>query len=315
MISTFKEKLLTWLSKDHLTGLRASWPAQFQLKERVVRLADTRKSKGMRPSAYGITLLSVVLLLGAGVIYSQSVESIKNISHQVDARISFDHGLDSGDIYSTSFKEALDILYDQDPSIPTSWPLGDLGWPTFHYGPSIHPFTGQLYFHKGFDIAARRGSPVYPMGAGVVEAAEYHRSYGNLITIDHGNGFQSRYAQLDRMHVSPGERVEKGDHIGDLGNTGLSTGPHLHLELRYQIPSTSEEIEYQYVDPTFFLRPMEEPYNYQDRGYESAEEMIREYNNFSGMEALRSEEDGLDPEQNWQRMETRRLIDREQRGL
>jgi hypothetical protein len=64
MISSIKEKFLTWLSHHNAPGLRASWPDQPQLKERVVRLADTRKSKGIRPSAYGITLLSVVLLLG-----------------------------------------------------------------------------------------------------------------------------------------------------------------------------------------------------------------------------------------------------------
>jgi murein DD-endopeptidase MepM/ murein hydrolase activator NlpD len=129
--------------------------------------------------------------------------------------------------------------------IPTLWPLKNgQGWPTFYFGPAIHPFTGQWYMHKGFDIAARRGTPVVATANGKVISAEYHRSYGNLVTIQHKYGFQTRYAHMDRMYVTKGANISQGDTIGSLGNTGLSTGPHLHYEVY---------IGTQLVDPAKYL--------------------------------------------------------------
>jgi murein DD-endopeptidase MepM/ murein hydrolase activator NlpD len=129
--------------------------------------------------------------------------------------------------------------------IPTLWPLKNgQGWPTFYFGPAIHPFTGQWYMHRGFDIAARRGTPVVATANGKVISAEYHRSYGNLVTIQHKYGFQTRYAHMDRMYVTKGANISQGDTIGSLGNTGLSTGPHLHYEVY---------IGTQLVDPAKYL--------------------------------------------------------------
>lgn len=90
--------------------------------------------------------------------------------------------------------------------------------------------------HPAIDIAGRTGSPVRAADGGYVSTAGggWNGGYGNHVIIDHGNGFATLYAHLNTIFVSPGENVEAGQQIGTLGNTGNSTGPHLHFEIRYQ---------------------------------------------------------------------------------
>lgn len=85
--------------------------------------------------------------------------------------------------------------------------------------------------HRGLDIAARTGTPIKAADGGTVSFAGWQGSYGYMVEIDHGNGYKTRYAHCSKIHVSKGKKVAKGDHIANVGNTGRSTGSHLHLEV------------------------------------------------------------------------------------
>ena len=100
------------------------------------------------------------------------------------------------------------------------------------FGWRIDPITGASAMHEGIDFAADIGTPVVAAAGGVVVSAEKHPQYGNLIEIDHGNDFTTRYAHLSKMTVKDGQVVKRGQQIGFSGNTGRSTGPHLHFEVR-----------------------------------------------------------------------------------
>ena len=100
------------------------------------------------------------------------------------------------------------------------------------YGMRTHPVLGGLRGHKGIDMAAPTGTPIYATADGLVSKAEYYSSYGNFIAIGHGGELETRYAHLSRIAVASGQRVRKGDLIGYVGSTGRSTGPHLHYEVR-----------------------------------------------------------------------------------
>lgn len=106
------------------------------------------------------------------------------------------------------------------------------GWITSRFGYRISPFSGKSALHAGLDIAAAPGSPVYAPADGVVVFASYDESYGKLISIDYGYGVTTRFAHLSQIYVQVGQRVNKWDVVGAVGNTGRSTGPHLHYEVR-----------------------------------------------------------------------------------
>ena len=106
------------------------------------------------------------------------------------------------------------------------------GWITSRFGYRVSPFSGKTVLHAGLDIAAAPGSPVYAPADGVVVFASYDESYGKLITIDYGYGVITRFGHLSQIYVQAGQRVNKWDVVGAVGNTGRSTGPHLHYEVR-----------------------------------------------------------------------------------
>lgn len=106
------------------------------------------------------------------------------------------------------------------------------GWLTSRFGYRMNPFTGKPAMHAGVDIAAAPGSPVYAPAEGIVIFAGYDDSYGKLVSIDHGYGVTTRYGHNSQIYVHVGQRVSKWDVIAAVGNTGRSTGPHLHYEVR-----------------------------------------------------------------------------------
>ncbi|TVR70921.1 MAG: M23 family metallopeptidase [Spirochaetaceae bacterium] len=116
--------------------------------------------------------------------------------------------------------------------VPHFWPVANgLGVVTMEYGPNIHPFTGQWYLHKGFDIAGPPGLPLVSAADGVVVDSSFDPGYGNNIIIRHRYGFHTRYAHLHQVFVREGQRVSQGERIGTLGSSGFSSGPHLHFEV------------------------------------------------------------------------------------
>ncbi len=100
------------------------------------------------------------------------------------------------------------------------------------FGVRRDPFTGRRARHRGLDIAARIGTPVRAPADGVVVSTERDRGYGKMVRISHGFGYVTVFGHLHRILVRPGQRVRRGDIIGEVGNTGRSTGPHLHYEVR-----------------------------------------------------------------------------------
>ena len=113
-------------------------------------------------------------------------------------------------------------------------PLGKpcRGYISSYYGYRRDPFTGRRAFHSGIDIVGRYGAPVRATADGVVWRVGYTRGLGRYVKIKHKHGFMTVYGHLRKFVVKRGERVKKGDIIGYLGNTGRSTGPHLHYEVR-----------------------------------------------------------------------------------
>jgi len=109
------------------------------------------------------------------------------------------------------------------------------------FGPLIDPKFGTQTMHKGVDIGARPGQTVRAIGSGSVAYADWFRGYGNLIIIDHNNGYYSLYAHLDRMDKSAGDDVKKGQALGTVGDTGSLKGPFLYFELRYHTQAVDPE--------------------------------------------------------------------------
>ena len=110
-------------------------------------------------------------------------------------------------------------------------------WPTAGavssgYGNRLHPILGVYRLHQGVDLGTVRGQPVHAARAGVVITAGPWGGYGNAVVIEHGDGLSSLYAHLSEVSVRPGNFVSALDRIGSLGSSGLSTGPHLHFEIR-----------------------------------------------------------------------------------
>jgi len=103
---------------------------------------------------------------------------------------------------------------------------------TSPFGPRVHPITGQLARHDGLDIAAPEGAPVKAAAAGLVSFAGERGGYGNLVVLTHADGKRTYYGHLSSMSVTAGQKVNEGQTIGAVGNTGRSTGPHLHFEVR-----------------------------------------------------------------------------------
>ena len=116
------------------------------------------------------------------------------------------------------------------PSMPPSME----GWHSSNFGWRIDPFTGKNAMHEGVDFVVPEGSPILASADGVVVYSDYHPQYGNMIELDHGNDFVTRYAHASRLLVKVGQIVRRGQEIAKVGNTGRSTGNHLHFEVRYK---------------------------------------------------------------------------------
>ncbi|WP_462279667.1 peptidoglycan DD-metalloendopeptidase family protein [Salinivirga cyanobacteriivorans] len=122
-----------------------------------------------------------------------------------------------------------------------------------YYGTRLHPIYKRWKMHHGIDYAAQIGSPVYSTGKGIVKAAYYASGYGKVVKVDHGFGYLSIYAHLDKYIVKKGDTISRGQLVGYVGNTGSSTGPHLHYEIRKNN---------QTQNPLYFYMDDLEPYEY-----------------------------------------------------
>lgn len=157
-------------------------------------------------------------------------------------------------LQSRSFDEIVELTKTQSDMvthIPAIQPIKarDMRSLASGYGLRIDPIYNVTKFHEGMDFSAPTGTEVFATGDGVVVSARYEKGYGNMITIDHGYGYRTRYAHLSKILAFTGRRVHRGEKIGLVGSTGKSTGPHLHYEVwlngRVQNPAN-----YYYLDLT-----------------------------------------------------------------
>jgi murein DD-endopeptidase MepM/ murein hydrolase activator NlpD len=117
--------------------------------------------------------------------------------------------------------------------VPTEAPVKDASLGS-GFGWRIDPFTGHSALHSGLDFPAEVGTPIFAAAGGVVVAQELHPQYGNMLEVDHGNALLTRYAHTSRILVKKGDLVKRGQKIAEVGNSGRSTGPHLHFEVLLQ---------------------------------------------------------------------------------
>jgi len=149
-----------------------------------------------------------------------------------DFEVRYANTLTAGDSIAALLRS---LQRDQLPALTTFGTLLDPvegGQVVSHYGLRIHPILGVERMHKGLDIDGATGAPVRASADGVVVFAEERGGYGLTVLIDHGNQLATLYAHLSSFAVRPGDPVRRGDVIGAVGSTGLSTGPHLHWEVR-----------------------------------------------------------------------------------
>ena len=117
--------------------------------------------------------------------------------------------------------------------VPTQTPVANANLGSV-FGWRIDPITGASALHTGLDFPAAPGTPISAAAGGVVVTQEHQSEYGNIVEIDHGNDLISRYAHVSKVHVKKGDLIKRGQKIAEVGNTGRSTGPHLHFEVLVQ---------------------------------------------------------------------------------
>lgn len=116
-------------------------------------------------------------------------------------------------------------------SVPSLQPVEGMSLSS-DFGTRSDPFTGRRKQHAGIDIPKPAGTPIYATADGFAARAQWVSGYGNMVQLEHGGGFQTRYGHMSSIAIAPGQRVRKGQVIGYVGSTGRSTGNHLHYEVR-----------------------------------------------------------------------------------
>jgi murein DD-endopeptidase MepM/ murein hydrolase activator NlpD len=152
-----------------------------------------------------------------------SADALSTALASLDETIAF-----NGDVFTLIESRLMEARL-QSLMIPSSRPVdGPVG---SSFGFRIDPFNGRQSLHTGLDFPAPVGTPVLAAAGGVVLAIEQHPEYGQLLSLDHGNGLVTRYAHLSRVLVAPGDLVRREQEVAEVGSTGRSTGPHLHFEV------------------------------------------------------------------------------------
>ena len=207
-------------------GERLSTVAGIKPSEIAGTTAAAAESRVKTPLAAAATGGKGGPLIAAGA-YRMSAEEI---GHEVDrllSRVEFQAD------YLSVVESALMDKRVAHNRLPTVLPVNAL-WNASAFGWRTDPFTQQRAMHEGVDFSAEVGTPIFASASGVVIAAENHPEYGNLLEIDHGNDYTTRYAHASALNVQLGQLVKRGQNIAKVGSTGRSTGPHLHFEVRYK---------------------------------------------------------------------------------
>jgi murein DD-endopeptidase MepM/ murein hydrolase activator NlpD len=226
----------TNLDRDELNRLQVENSAQRdELHRLVVKLEDLRKemvvlaqndakvrvmAKLSRPKADSLTGIGGPGSEGVSEEFSAIQQRIDAVRRQID-------------LQRESQEEIQGFLNDQ-RSLLAAKPSGRpvKGWTTSGFGMRRDPFSGKRKMHEGYDIAARTGTPVIATADGIVSQSKTMPGYGKMVVIDHGYGYRTYYGHNSKNYVKVGQRVKRGDKIAAVGNTGRSTGSHVHYEIR-----------------------------------------------------------------------------------
>jgi murein DD-endopeptidase MepM/ murein hydrolase activator NlpD len=154
-------------------------------------------------------------------------------------------------IQSKSFDEVFEMAKKKEEMLAALPAIQPVQTERIHgYGNRMHPILKYVKFHAGMDFTAPRGTPIYATGNGkVIQADRKMSGYGNLVKIDHGYNYVTFYAHMSKINCKVGQKVKRGDVIGYVGNTGLSSGPHCHYEVRKN-GNPINPINYYYNDLT-----------------------------------------------------------------
>jgi murein DD-endopeptidase MepM/ murein hydrolase activator NlpD len=222
--------------KDEIVELRRAVKDFKSGMEGVLTEIGTDGAKNYLEQGVGGDLSSLVSL--------EDVEygNLRDLSDLISLRTYLENAVEPLEEIHQVLEAQRELLVD----IPTLWPLkGVHGNITNRFGPAKHPFTGGWYLHKGIDIAWGYGVPIVATANGKIQKIDNDpMGLGWYIVLRHNYGFHTRYGHLDRIIVQKGQEVRRGQIIGYMGSSGLSTGPHLHYEVW---------IGTQVVDPEQFL--------------------------------------------------------------
>jgi murein DD-endopeptidase MepM/ murein hydrolase activator NlpD len=204
---------------------------QTEVKDTNQRLDSLQSLASEVAIAYGITRFKQTPFAfgddasGQDVEYQESVDEFSYLQRNASAVTMSDGGLR---LLPASQLSSLGI-------VPTLWPV--VGEITGHFGERLDPFSGEGAFHAGMDIASHYGDLVHATADGIVAVVEQRAGYGKLVVIDHGFGVSTWYGHLSAFSTHVGTHIKRGDIIGLEGQSGRSTGPHLHYEVRiYNTP-------------------------------------------------------------------------------
>jgi murein DD-endopeptidase MepM/ murein hydrolase activator NlpD len=193
------------------------------LGERLSTLAGIRPQELRFSETPGLGGPQPLTLPAQNLTFEQFNDKVSLLSRQMEHR-----GDVLGLLEAQLFEQAV-----KKKAMPTMMPVA-AQYNASGFGMRIDPFTGQQAMHEGIDFIVDSGTPVVAAAGGVVQFAGFHPQYGNMIDIDHGNDLVTRYAHLSKVLVKEGDLVQRGRRIADSGNTGRTTGPHLHFEVRFR---------------------------------------------------------------------------------
>ena len=225
------------ISKQKLLISEARQSAESELDALAARLG-TMQANVIRLNAPGQRLVKVAKLDAKEFNFKDEIPSYggPNESEQV-ANLDFDSVISDLNDQLSSREEQLALLEEVimnrqllNESKPRGRPIVK-GWTSSYYGKRTDPFTGKLAMHKGMDFAGKEGSDIVAVANGVVTWAGDRYGYGQMIEINHGNGYTTRYGHNAEILVEVGDSVAKGETISLMGSTGRSTGPHVHFEV------------------------------------------------------------------------------------
>lgn len=210
-----------------------------QLKSSYSRLEQVAKERDVQVASLGSIASEVSALYGLKSEPTVGTGSSDQI-HDADITSSLDqlHALRTSALTGATMvgltmgltRNATTADWIRANSAPNVWPVE--GQVTGSFGERIDPFNGEGAFHSGVDIGSTYGKQIIAPADGVVLATETLGGYGKIIMMDHGSGISTRYGHLSGFAVTAGQRVQRGDVIGYVGESGRSTGPHLHYEVR-----------------------------------------------------------------------------------